>query len=362
MIAETSAVDPDHFDAWLRQRRIDVVFFIEQRSWDPVLLCERRNVLTGTSLLHYTQRTIPLFDCYDFLISNSRHHYEVFPDHPQILFLPWGTDLQRFHPATYDPVRPGSVTFFQIAGMDPYRKGSDLALEAFAQLRPGAASPRLVLHLHPLYDSAYDSENRPFQEAFLRRLESVRESGRLEVVAQSAADSADLYRLGDVCVYPTRHEGLGLTVAEALASGLPLILSDVAPVNEHADGRVVRGVPIRRYYGRTDGDYWPQTLVDVEALTAAMQEVLDHPEQIPALKRDARRLAEQKLDWSANASGLSDFFASVRKIKSARKTWALQEARKFETERTRLGLRNWIGARHPWIISLGRRLKPLLKP
>jgi glycosyltransferase involved in cell wall biosynthesis len=363
MVNEPSAVDLDHFDAWLRQRRFDAVFFNEQRCWEPVLLCERRSVLTGAYVVHYTEQTIPLFDAYDFLICNTRHHYEVFQGHPQALFLPWGTDLQRFRrPVSYDSVRPGSVTYFLSVGLDPRRKGVDLVLEAFAQLRPGAASPRLVLHIHPLYDTFYEGRDRVYQESFLRMLESVRKSGDVEVISKAVPDVADLYRLGDICVYPTRHEGLGLSIAEALASGLPLIVSDAPPVNEHADGRVVRAVPIRRYYARSDGDYWPQSQVDVEALATAMQEVLDHPEQLPALKREARQLAEQKLDWAANASGLPDFFASVHKIKSERKEAALKEAKEFEAERTRLNVRNWAGARYPWMISVGRLSKPLLRP
>jgi glycosyltransferase involved in cell wall biosynthesis len=362
MVDEPGAVNLDHFDAWLRQRRLDLVFFTEQRWWEPVLLCETRNVLTGTSLLHYTQRTIPLFDCYDFLICNTRHHYDIFRDHPQVLFLPWGTDLQRFHPITYDLVQPGSVTFFHSAGIDPYRKGTELVLEAFAQLRPGAVSPRLVLHIHPLYDTFYGSHERSFQQSLVQRLESARQSGRLQVVGQAVPDLADLYRHGDVCLYPTRHEGLGLGVAEALASGLPVIASDAQPVNEYADGRLVRAVSIRRYYARSDGDFWPQALVDREALAAVMQEFLGQPERLPALKREARQLAEQKLDWAANASTLPDFFASVRRIKSPRKQAALEEARTLAAQRTRLALRNWIGARYPWVISVGRLVKPILKP
>src|SRR5262249_45609771 len=91
MVDEPGAVDLACFDAWLRQRRLDAVFFNEQRWWEPVLLCERRNVLTGAFVVHYTERAVAFYDCYDFLICNARHHYDVFRDHPQVLFVPWGT-------------------------------------------------------------------------------------------------------------------------------------------------------------------------------------------------------------------------------------------------------------------------------
>lgn len=44
-----------------------------------------------------------------------------------------------------------------------------------------------------------------------------------------------------------------------------------------------------------------------------MQWFVDNPEQLPALKRDARRFAEEKLTRAQKASGPPEFFAPVRK-------------------------------------------------
>jgi hypothetical protein len=48
-----------------------------------------------------------------------------------------------------------------------------------------------------------------------------------------------LYGEGDVCVQPSRWEGLGLQMLECQAAGLPLVTTDAPPMNEHRPLRAV---------------------------------------------------------------------------------------------------------------------------
>ena len=51
-------------------------------------------------------------------------------------------------------------------------------------------------------------------------------------------DVADLYRVSDICVFPSIREGLGLAAIEGMASGLPLICADNAGTKDYAiDGK-----------------------------------------------------------------------------------------------------------------------------
>ena len=43
----------------------------------------------------------------------------------------------------------------------------------------------------------------------------------------NVADIPELYRQADIALLSTRHEGLSLSTIEAMASGIPLIVSDV---------------------------------------------------------------------------------------------------------------------------------------
>ena len=49
----------------------------------------------------------------------------------------------------------------------------------------------------------------------------------------------DLYRDGDVCIQPSRWEGLGLPLLECQAAGMPMITIDAPPMNEHHPFRLI---------------------------------------------------------------------------------------------------------------------------
>jgi len=105
-----------------------------------------------------------------------------------------------------------------------------------------------------------------------------------------------LYYLGDVYVYPTTLDGLGLTVYEALASGLPVIATDVAPMNEiitEDNGKLVK---VSSFRCRKDAYYWPQAFVDEDALIAAMQFYVENRDKIDFYRSQARKYAEEKLN------------------------------------------------------------------
>jgi glycosyltransferase involved in cell wall biosynthesis len=52
-------------------------------------------------------------------------------------------------------------------------------------------------------------------------------------VRMDIADHAELYREGDVCVQPSRWEGIGLPLLECQMAGMPLITVDAPPMNEY---------------------------------------------------------------------------------------------------------------------------------
>jgi glycosyltransferase involved in cell wall biosynthesis len=104
---------------------------------------------------------------------------------------------------------------------------------------------------------------------------SARAAGRgVRVVERpDAAALAALHAHARALVHPSRHEGFGLTVLEALAAGTPVIAADVAAVREVA-GERARYVPPG----------------DVDALAAALRDPPPEPAPGPAPTwRDAAR-------------------------------------------------------------------------
>jgi len=342
VVPAVMAVDLTDFRRWIEDKGIEMVFFNEQRWWDPILLCSELGVIAGAYIDYYTRSTVPLFGCYDFVVCNTRRHYSVFASHPQSIFIPWGADLDAFHPESLEPVTTGKVTFFHSAGMNPFRKGTDFVLKAFSRLGPSA---RLVIHTQIGTEGI--EECAPLVEHLVRE-------DRL-TIRHETVGAPGLYHLGDVYVYPSRLDGIGLTVPEALACGLPAIVPDEPPMNEFLDTTSGAVVPVQSRMEREDGYYWPMCMVDVDQLAARMELFITSKDHLGAAKRAARAYAERHLDWMVNSQELPDRLSEMKLLPLSQKSEAFKLARAFERERARESARYWISYHFPGAAQVARR-------
>ncbi|MFD2366434.1 glycosyltransferase family 4 protein [Pseudoduganella sp. GCM10020061] len=299
-------IDEADFSKWLLNLNIDVVFFNEQNWWQTVLLCKRLGVKTGAYIDYYTELTLPLFGIYDFLICNTKRHFSAFSWHPQCHYVPWGTDVNVFHPQGFGV--PAScdgrdVVFFHSAGMSPRRKGTDLAICAFDRLIQSYANCRLLIH------SQADLENALPEVVHL--IKGLKAAGRLEVITKTVP-APGLYHLGDVYLYPSRLEGIGLTVAEAISCGLPVVTIDNAPMNEFIEppSRVAR---VQKFYCRADGYYWPISEVDIDSFCKQMEFFLRDVNNLSQYRSQAREYALNHLDWNQRFAVINRIFASAER-------------------------------------------------
>ena len=122
--------------------------------------------------------------------------------------------------------------------------------------------------------------------------------------------------MGNVYVYPTRLEGIGLTIYEALACGLPVLTTNYPPMNEIINSKIGRLVKVKRNYCRSDGYYWPMSLCDEKDLANSMNFYINNCETIKIHSKNARKFAEHNLDWEKQSKKLSRIFenSAVRKI------------------------------------------------
>jgi 1,2-diacylglycerol 3-alpha-glucosyltransferase len=337
-----SSIDLADFRGWLQRCRIELVIFNEQRWWDPVIECTRTGVVCGAYVDYYTRDTVPLFGCYDFLICNTRRHHSVFEWHPQALYIPWGTDVSIYRPASDHPVNPGAVTFFHSSGMNPVRKGTDFVLQAFDKLDWPAL---LVIHTQCGLAGI---------EHLAALTEKLEKDGRLRMHDRTVT-APGLYHLGDVYVYPSRLDGIGLTVAEALACGLPAIVPDEPPMNEFLDSTSGATVPVCRREIRSDGYYWPMCFVTVDDLAQVMQSYVDRLGGLARLKRGARAYAESKLDWAKNSKALSQQLSNVKRIEAEPKAEAIKKALNFERARAKTSMRYWFSYHFPSAVQVARQ-------
>lgn len=321
-------VDMDDFARWASTVKPDVVLFNEQNWWTPVVWCNSKKIVTGAYIDYYTRETVDLFGCYDFLICNTKRHHSVFSWHPGCHYVPWGTDTTVFAPRALDRISGDHVVFFHSAGYSPYRKGTDLAIRAFQQIEGEA---QLVVHTQrPL------SELPCMYSPLVRRLIG---AGKLLVLCATVR-APGLYHRGDVYVYPSRLDGVGLTVPEALACGLPVITIDNPPMNEFVDRRCGSLVSVSRIAPRSDGYYWPQCEVSTHDLASAMQAYVDSPDELPQRKMAARHHATANLDWTTNSVDVGDIFVAALKAGPIPKGQRESRALAYDDRTTGLALRS----------------------
>ncbi len=296
-----NTLDLNKFKKWLDKNKIDVVLFNEQVWWEPVLYCAKKGIKTVGYVDYYKKETVEFFDLYDCLICNTKRHYEVFKNHKNAVYIPWGTDIELFKPKSCEPVSD-CITFFHSYGYSPNRKGTDFLLRAFDRLNGNA---RLIIQGQVKVEDRF-----PELEPLINKLTL---KNKLMYIAETTK-APGLFYMGDVYVYPTVLDGIGLTQAEALASGLPIIVPDCPPMSEFVDKEFSSVVKINRYEYRQDNYYWPMCYVDEDDLLEKMQFYVDNFYKIKDLKYKARKYALNKLDWLKNASNLGEIFNTLALI------------------------------------------------
>ncbi|QUY45346.1 MSMEG_0565 family glycosyltransferase [Acaryochloris marina] len=123
----------------------------------------------------------------------------------------------------------GSPIYLTVGGIEP-RKNSIRLLTAFAQVLQQTPQAQLVI-----VGGATLFDYQDYRDQFFQQVQALQiEIGRSLILpgVVSDIDLSVLYRCADAFCFPSLKEGWGLVVLEAIASGLPLLLSDQPPFTE----------------------------------------------------------------------------------------------------------------------------------
>jgi glycosyltransferase-like protein len=256
---------PSATDALVRQRidefmegvrrvgRAHDVFHAQDCLAASALLALRaRGVGPVVRTVHHVERydSVYLADCQrrsicdaDAVFSVSRmtqaHVREQF-DRESAL-VPNGVDVDRFALRRIDVeerlrrryrIEPGDTLVLSVGGVEP-RKNTVSALEAVAAASCRAPGIRwIIVGDHSIWDhSAYIAEFEAVRSALPAALQSrVIRAGTLP-----EDELTSLFALADMLLCPSREEGFGLCVLEAMAAGAAVVVPARAPFSEYLD-------------------------------------------------------------------------------------------------------------------------------
>ena len=182
-------------------------------------------------------------------------------------------------------LRPDTRVLICVGRMTP-QKGQETLIRAMSELRVRA--PDAPLHLLLVGDGAW----RPAYESLAREL-------GVETAISFLGprwDVVDLLRAADILVLPSIHEGFGLVLAEALASGVPVVASRIGPVPE-----IVRP-------GETGLLFEP---MDSHGLTQAIATLLADPVRLEQMGRLGRDDALARFGLPQMVRHLESFYERV---------------------------------------------------
>jgi glycosyltransferase involved in cell wall biosynthesis len=177
------------------------------------------------------------------------------------------------------------------------RKGIFPLLEAFALVR--AARPDASLGI---------AGDGPTLAEVRARVTELGLDGAVDVLGNvPRADVPGLMHASAVYCLPSFGEPYATTVIEAMAAGLPLVVTNSGGLAELVDAEGGLLVPPR----------------DVPALAAALLAILDSPERARRMGEHNRRRAQREFDWEAVVDTLESTYTSVcRATARARPSWA----------------------------------------
>ncbi len=199
--------------------------------------------------------------------------------------FPWGVDLEHFRMRNAEGRSKAGFMLFCNRSWET-RYGVDVLARAFVMVAQQREDVGLILL------------NGGSQGAHIRQI--LQSGGVLDrgtfggYVSQT--DLPNWYHMADVYISPSHVDGSSVSLMEALACGMPCLVSDI-PANkewivENENGWLFR-----------DGD--------ANHLAEKILSAISQRENLPGIGRASRRSAEMRADWKKNAEVLMNVYRSL---------------------------------------------------
>lgn len=221
----------------------------------------------------------------------------------KIQVIPNGIDPDLFKPDVATFLLPTRKRFkFLFVGGTIWRKGIDLLLHAYADTF--TAHDDVCLVLKDFGQGAFYKDQTA--EPLIAELRQRADAPEIVYLNNSLSSQqvAGLYAACDCLVHPYRGEGFGLPIAEAMACGLPAIVTNHGAALDFCSDETSYLIPARvvQFRERKIGDFetvdrpWVAE-PDLGALSALMRHASAHPQEAQAKGQAASAFIREHFTW-----------------------------------------------------------------
>jgi glycosyltransferase involved in cell wall biosynthesis len=234
-------------------------------------------------ITHYVLRNTDYFTSDANVTKEKAIAYGMNPE--KTIVFPWGVDLEHFSPKKEERKKDGFILFCNRSWEARY--GVDVLAHAFVQVAQKRDDVRLIL-------LGGGSQGAKLRQIFQRGgvEEFVTYGGQI-----SQNDLPNWYHQADLYISPSHVDGSSVSLMEALACGLPCLVSDI-PANkewvvENENGWLFR-----------DGDS--------NHLAEKILMAMNQRDKLFEMGQAGRKSAEKRADWKQNAEALMNVYRKLK--------------------------------------------------
>ena len=296
--ASQQEVPTDEYARWASENELDAAFFDNAYEFDEIRDGLRTNGVRTVGRFvweHFSADDVaPAQDAFDVIYSVTDAEHERYGH--------MGIEPVRVHMGIHpellaiEPRRDGErITIVWPGSFMGRRKPLDEALEAFGRV----GDPRLCLLLRGQVKR---------KEGKLAK--AARKDPRIEVRLEDEPTAEHLQSFAncDVCLTPSRWEGLGLPLYEATAFGMPIITNDDPPMNEVVtDG--LNGILIASHPEGTTRSGIDSKDPDVDDMARAIASICD--DELRSRLATGSLEVRERMSWSRTVADLESLLATA---------------------------------------------------
>lgn len=256
-------------------------------SWGFDLMQDAERNAWWRWVTRYTLKRSTFFTSDAQVTRNRAVAYGMNPD--RTVVFPWGVDLKHFSPRRSTARRRKSFLLFCNRSWEP-RYGVDVLARAFVSVAARSRDASLLL-------LGGGSQASALRQILIRgdALDRVQFGGQV-----SQSDLPRWYRMADLYVSSSHIDGSSVSLMEALACGLPALVSDI---------------PANREWVREGVNGWLFPDGDPQALAEKILAVMRQRRKLPAVGRAALQSARERADWRTNFGRLLQAYEIAVKLR-----------------------------------------------